>query len=128
MYNFIFYLKHKRDKKMDLEFNSNDFRINRKIVDKAVDSYELEEFDMVEIVDLDTQQSLITLEREDDEILFKFYYYLSKSFQNSNEWFIVDEEILNFASAFFGKLAWDKASNPHIKVLKEYENIEVRLM
>lgn len=113
---------------MSLEFKSDDFRVNKKLVDKIIDDDEIDTFDMVEIVDLKTHKSLVILEREDDRILFKFYYFLTKEFETLKEGFELTSEILNLASLFFGKLAWDKGSNIHVKVFKEHENIEIRLM
>ena len=113
---------------MSLKFNSNDFRVNRKMVNEVINDSEIESFDMVEVVDLNAQQSLVVLSKDDDEILFKFYYFLSKKFGDLKEWFSVGKEALGVVSDFFGKSAWDKGSNTHIKVFKEYENIEIRFM
>ncbi len=109
-----------------IEFDTLNPKKNKVLLDTLIGKSEIADIDLVEIIDLSNHDDLLAnIELDDSDI--KFYCFLSQSVAGGKREFLVDEKVKSVALSYFGKVAWEKAKNVHIKLLKQEGEFEIRL-
>ena len=108
-------------------FDSINYGKNRSLIQNLMDEENLP-YDTVQLVSIQSGETLFSDSTEGDMPTFLFYCYLSDQFAEGSDSFVFTDEMKKAAKEYFTAKEWDNLKSRQIQALRNTKELEVILL